>query len=62
METLEKIATAKDRRDSLVATWGVNYATQRLAVYKRLITILQTKYDAQIKTLEMFGNPGQLEK
>jgi predicted esterase YcpF (UPF0227 family) len=63
METLEKIATAKDRRDSLAgATWGGNYATQRLAAYKRLIKILQTKYDAQIKTLELFGNPEQLEK
>ena len=63
METLEQIATVKDRHDNLaVATWGVNYATQRLAACKRLIKILQSKYDAQIKTLELFGNPEQLEK
>ena len=60
MALLEQIAQAKDRREAY-ASGRVVYG-EKLAAYERLIKILQTKYDSQIKTLELFGNPGQLEK
>jgi hypothetical protein len=35
---------------------------EKLAAWDRQIKTLQARYDGQIKTLEMFGNPEQLEK
>ena len=60
METLEQIATVKDRREAY-ASGRVVYG-EKLAAWDRRIKTLQAQYDSQIKTLELFGNPGQLEK
>ena len=58
MAILEQIAKAKDRLD-YYADAGDKIA---VVAFSKVISILQGRYDAQLKTLEKFGNPEQLEK